>query len=217
MLLFVKPGTLARRIFTYWRNIISLCLSVWSGPFIALAFAGLPQTPVALPVTSESQDPSTTEHVSRPSAEDDLATILQSGSTNTRAYRVVIHHDGSATVEINGAGLLQKSEPASQQFPPGTIDIKTLRRLLRGIGDVSRIPTGGCAKSVSFGTRTQIVYAGKTSGDLQCIRQETAGSDEAALQPAKDLSKFVQTTLDQLRIDARRVRFMRPPQPSAPQ
>lgn len=174
--------------------------------FIALALGVLAQNPVAPPpVTPENQTPSTAEQEKRPDAKNDLVTILQSGSTNARAYKVVIHYDGSATAKISGAGLLQESEPASQQFPPGTIDTKPLGRLLREIGDVSKIPTGGCAKSASFGTRTQIVYAGKTSGDLQCIPQQAAGSDEAALQRDNDLSKFVQTTLRQLGINNRRV------------
>lgn len=172
---------------------------------IALAFAWLPQNPAAAPVTPESQAPST-EHGRKPSAKDDLATILQSGSTNTRAYRVVIHNDGSATADISGAGSLQRSEPPqTQRFPPGTINTKQLRHLLAGIGDVSKIPTGGCAKSVSFGTRTQIMYAGKTSGDLQCIRQQAPDGDQAPLQASEDLGKFVQATLSQLKVNDRRL------------
>jgi hypothetical protein len=170
---------------------------------IALALGLSPQSPAAPPtVTPKGQAPSIAEH----GAEDELATILQSGSTNIRGYKVVIRHDGSATAEISGRGIVQKSEPMqSQQFPAGTIDTKTLRRLLQEIGDVSKIPTGNCAKSVSFGTRTQIAYEGKTSGDLQCIRQQAADVDQAALQGSKDLSKFVQTTLGQLRLNQRSV------------
>jgi hypothetical protein len=74
------------------------------------------------------------------------------------------------------------------------------------IGDVNRIPTGACAKSVSFGTRTQINYASKTSGDLQCIRQPASGGDQALLQASEDLGRFVQTSLSQLRINVRPVR-----------
>ena len=79
-------------------------------------------------------------------------------------------------------------------------------RLLTEIGDVSKIPTGGCAKSVSFGTRTQITYAGKTSGDLQCIRQQASDGDQAPLRAYEDLGRFVQTTLGQLKINDRRIR-----------
>jgi hypothetical protein len=125
-----------------------------------------------------------------------LATITQSRSPNTLGYRIVIHNDGSATAEIGGASFALRTEPSRlQEFPPGAIDIMILRRLLTEIGDVSRIPTGGCPKSVSFGTRTQITYASKTSGDLQCIRR----------QASEALGKFVQATLGQLKINDRRI------------
>jgi hypothetical protein len=141
-----------------------------------------------------------------PGVESILAFITQSGSTNSRGYKVVIHNDGSATVAIGGTGFALRTEPSrSQQFPPGTIDTDTLRRLLTQIGDVSRIPTGSCAKSVSFGTRTQITYASKTSGDLQCIRQQVSDGDHAPLQASEDLGRFVQTTLGQLKINDRRI------------
>jgi hypothetical protein len=156
--------------------------------------------------TPQNQATATAGQDMKPGVEGNLATIIQSGSTNTRAYKVVIHNDGSATAEISGASFAFRVQPPrSQQFPPGTIDTKTLRRLLTQIGDVRRIPTGACAKSASFGTRTQIAYAGKTSGDLQCIRQQASGSDQALLQASEDLSRFVQTTLSQLKINDWRV------------
>src|SRR5580658_5113575 len=73
------------------------------------------------------------------------------------------------------------------------------------IGDVSKIPTGGCAKSASFGTHTQITYGSKTSGDLQCIRQQAPDGDHAPLQASEDLGRFVQKTLGQLKINDRRI------------
>jgi hypothetical protein len=138
----------------------------------------------------------------------DLATIIQSRSTNRRAYKVVIHNDGSATAELDGAGVGLGSEPEPsrpQQFPPGTVDTDELRRLLEDIGDVSRIPTGGCMKSASFGRRTQIAYAGKTSGDLQCVQRQASGDDPVPLQSSRDLGRLVETTLSRLKIDDRRI------------
>ncbi|MGB7281011.1 MAG: hypothetical protein WBE13_02020 [Candidatus Acidiferrum sp.] len=135
-----------------------------------------------------------------------LATITQSRSTNTLGYRIVIHVDGSATAEIGGANSALRSEPSrSQQFPAGAVDTKTLRRLLTEIGDVSKIPTGRCAKSVSFGTRTHVTYAGRTSGDLQCIRQQASNGDQAPLQACEDLGRFVRKMLGQLKINDRRI------------
>lgn len=168
-----------------------------------LVVAGLLQSTLpSAPQTSapDSQATSKTGPEARHGVEGNLATILQSGSTNTRAYKVVIHYDGSATAETSGASSLRESVQAqSQRFPPGTVDTKNLLRLLREIGDVSKIPTGSCAKSVSFGTRTQISCAGKTSGDLQCIRQHTADGDQALVQASEDLSRWVHTTLSELK------------------
>ena len=175
----------------------------------ALAVAGLLQSscaaaPQATP--SEGQSTATPGQEMKQGVEGDLATIVKSRSTNTRGYELVIHQDGSATAEISGATVAFRVDPPrSQQFPPGTIDTKTLRRLLADIGDVSKIPSGGCAKSASFGTRTQITYAGKTSGDLQCIRRQASDGDQAPLQASEDLSRFVQTTLGQLKINDRRI------------
>jgi hypothetical protein len=189
----------------------------WNGPMndrllsvlpLVLVFAGLfSSNPVAaLQAITPGNHQATAEQEVKQGVEGILATITQSRSTNTRGYEVVIHNDGSATAEIGGANFGLRTEPSrSQQFPPGTIDAKTLRRLLIEIGDVSRIPTGGCAKSVSFGTRTQITYASKTSGDLQCIRRQASDVDQAPLQVSEDLGRFVQTTLGQLKINDRRV------------
>jgi len=177
---------------------------------VILAFAGL--VPSSLAAAQTATSPASRAlagggQSAQQGGEGDLATITQSRSTNTRAYKVVIHNDGSATAEGGGpaAFSLQSQPPRSQQFSPGTVDIKTLRRLLDEIGDVSRIPTGNCAKSASFGTRTAISYAGKTSGDLQCVRQQASGGDDPALlQAAEELSRFVQTTLGQLKTNSRR-------------
>lgn len=191
------------------------------GLTFVLAFAGLLRSNVAAAqpaiLPENGQAKASTEPEMKHAAEDILAVITQSRSTNTRGYKVEIHNDGSATAEIAGASFVGGTEPPrSQQFPPGTINTNTLRRLLTEIGDVSTIPTGGCAKSVSFGTRTQITYAGKTSGDLQCIRPQPSEGHPAPLQAAEDLGRFVQRTLAQLKIDDRRIRWTQPMQPVRP-
>jgi len=179
--------------------------------FIVFALAGLLPGNAAVgqqAAASQGQSGVTAEHPTTQDTEGVLAVITQSRSTNTRGYKVVIHTDGGATAEIEGASFVGRVEPPrSQQFPPGTIDTKTLRRLLTEIGDVSSIPTGACAKSVSFGTRTQITYAGKTSGDLQCIRRQSPDGQQVLPPAAEELGRFVQTTLGQLKIDARRIRL----------
>jgi len=185
--------------------------------WLALAFAGLlPSNPAnaqqATATGSQTAAPAPSPSAVKRSATDYLATIIQSSSTNTRGYKLVIHKDGSAVAEINGTTMglrvgqgQELGQARPQHFAAGTIDAKTLRRLLRKVGDVSKIPTGGCPKSVSFGTRTQVEYLRKTSGDLQCIRQPAADADQALLQASEDLGKFVQTTLSQLKVNDRRL------------
>src|SRR5271156_649133 len=173
---------------------------------LVLVFAGLlPSNPAAVQqaITPDNHQ-ATTRAEQETGVKGILATVTQSRSTNSPGYRVVIYADGSAIAEIGGAISALRTEPSrSQQFPPGTIDTKTLRRLLTEIGDVSKIPTGGCAKSASFGTRTQITYASKTSGDLQCIRPQASDGDQAPQQASGDLGRFVKTTLGQLKINDR--------------
>lgn len=169
------------------------------GLFQGSCAAAQQATPRSSPATA------TTRQGTNPGDGGDLATIIQSRSTNTRAYNVVIHNDGSATAEISGASPASGNPPArSQRFPPGTIDTHALRSLITKVGDVSRIPIGFCMKSASFGTTTTISYAGGNSGDLQCIRQQASAGEQALLQASKELGKFVQTTLNQLKIDTRR-------------
>jgi hypothetical protein len=175
---------------------------------LVLVFAGLlPSNPAAAQqaITPENhQATATTEQET--GVNGILATITQSRSTNTLGYRILIYDDGSATAEIPGGGSALRTESSrSQEFPPGAVDTKTLRRLLTEIGDVSKMPTGGCAKSASFGTRTQITYASKTSGDLQCIRPQASDGDHAPQQACEDLGRFVKTTLGQLKINDRRI------------
>jgi hypothetical protein len=170
---------------------------------LLLAVTWLPQdTPKLNPQAPAPEGQATAPSSNKkPKAERTLATIIQSGSTNTRPYKVTIRRDGSATIELGGSNA-----PALREVPAGTVDAKTLRQLLREVHDVTKIPAGRCAKSVSFGTSTEIAYAGKTSGDLQCIRADTsAEADTSKLQAGQELSKFVQTTLQELRVNASRI------------
>jgi len=170
---------------------------------LLLALTWLPQDaskPTEQTPTPESQATAPSSN-KEPKAGRTLATIIQSGSTNTRPYRVTIRKDGSATVELGGSNA-----PPSKELPAGTVDAKTLRQLLRAVHDVTKIPAGRCAKSASFGTSTQIAYAGKTSGDLQCIQAGTsAEADNSKLQSSQELGKFVQATLQELKVNASRI------------
>ena len=121
----------------------------------------------------------------------DLATI--SGCTNESRYTLVIHDDGSAS---GNAGAIGCDSMRLLQFPPGTIDTKTLLFLLAEIGDVSRIPAKACPETFTLGKpTTEISYAGKTSGDLQHIEK---GGDQELLRASEELARFVQMTVNHL-------------------
>jgi hypothetical protein len=70
---------------------------------LALAFAGLLQSSSAAAqqaITPASQATTTAGQETKQGVEGILATIIQSRSTNTRARKIVIHNDGSATAAI---------------------------------------------------------------------------------------------------------------------
>jgi hypothetical protein len=189
------------------RNIFPLILALAG---LNCARAGRAQESAPPPSQATPVKPEVPSDETTPTAKNVLTTILQSGSTNSRGYRVVIRTDGSATVELGSPrGRLNinredSTQEKPQEFPPRSVDAKALHHLLEEIGDVSKIPTGGCAKSVSFGTRTQIVYAGKTSGDLQCVRQASSTSG-TSFEQAEQLAKMVREILQKLKVNDRRL------------
>jgi len=123
----------------------------------------------------------------------DLATI--SGCTNDCKYTLVIHDDGSAA---GNAGAIFSESIRLLQFPPGTVDTKTLLFLLGEIGDVSRIPAKPCPETFTSGEpTTRMSYAGKTSGDLQHIEK---GGDPELLRASEELARFLQTTVNHLKL-----------------
>ncbi|HEX8814643.1 MAG TPA: hypothetical protein VF753_04005 [Terriglobales bacterium] len=179
------------------------------GAYISLvASAWMTMTNMASPIKQNSpQSGQSSSNSSQSNArnQDALAVIEQSGSTNTRAYKVTIRNDGSATAEI--AASVSPAHPQaarSQEFPAATIDAKTLRQLLTEIDDVSKIPIGPCAKPASFGTRTLISYAGNTSGDLQCVRGIMPGATDEKLELYENLSQFVAKILRDLKVNTSR-------------
>jgi hypothetical protein len=105
--------------------------------------------------------------------------INNSGSTNTAGWQLVINPDGS------GAFVSQPGHPinyGSKEYPAGTFNITGITTIIDQFGGASKIPTGTCAKSVSFGTTTTITYNGSTSGDVSCLTGTSVLSQELRLQ-----------------------------------
>jgi hypothetical protein len=112
-----------------------------------------------------------------PTDHSEVASCAESASTNRAGVTVVVYGDGSAERTVGP----QRNLPSgtSAVFAAGSPDVLAFLRDVMAVGDVSRIPIGNCAKSVSFGTRTTITAYGKTSGDVQCAAMPSAV--EAAL------------------------------------
>lgn len=115
------------------------------------------------------------------SQSEQFLTITNSGSTNFAGYVIRINKDGS--------GLLQyMSRPSdansnkSKIFPAKTFSINQMTSTLNQIKDVTTIPIkSDCVKSASFGSKTTIMYKGKTSGDTSCMT-DNASSTYQTLQ-----------------------------------
>ncbi|HEY7418058.1 MAG TPA: hypothetical protein VH593_22950 [Ktedonobacteraceae bacterium] len=106
--------------------------------------------------------------------QDALATIKNSGSTNTVGWTLTINKDGSGAITYDQAREHGFSHHTNKTFMAGTFASKQLETLLTQIGDVSTIPNHNCLKPASFGSTTTITYQGKTSGDLTCLTQQDA-------------------------------------------
>jgi hypothetical protein len=131
-----------------------------------------------------------------PTGTNILAIINVSGSTNTFPYSITVYQDGSAKAAVEGS-------TSSETLPPKTVNIVQLQGLLNQIGDVSKIANGSCAKSVSFGTTTTISYNGNTSGDLQCLKD-----DSTEPRADKDLAAFVANLQAEVKINTSRVHMI---------
>jgi len=107
------------------------------------------------------------------SANNIVAVITNSGSTNTPGFTLTLYTDGSGALTYKQDLNAQRFHRyADKKFPPGTFDSNQYTSILTQINDVSAIPDHGCLKSVSFGTTTTITYKGKTSGDLSCLSNQ---------------------------------------------
>jgi hypothetical protein len=93
------------------------------------------------------------------------ATIVNSGSTNTAAYTLVIAPDGSATLAQDGA-----AQPEVVAAPQA----RWLFEKLHEAEPVDSLGSGHCMKSASFGTSTVVTWNGRSSSDLSCDDNPTS-------------------------------------------
>ncbi len=88
-----------------------------------------------------------------------VATIVNSGSTNTAGYRLTVNENG--TVALVQGDVTLKKHVAPEIVTRFFAD-------LRAAAPVDAIPAAMCMKSASFGTTTRVLYRGKVSPDVSC-------------------------------------------------
>jgi hypothetical protein len=119
----------------------------------------------------------------------DSATIVDSGSTNTSGYRIVVRSDGSAAASLQQLRSSQSSTPK-----PFTISKAVASRFFADLaaarkGNATTVP---CMKSASFGTTLRITWQGWTSPDLSCPPKDALGkaliADVQAIREASGIS-----------------------------
>ena len=98
----------------------------------------------------------------------DAAVIVDSGSTNTAGFRIVVERSGNA---VDTQTPRQPEETREAQPRRRTLPRRLLRRFyadLEAGKPLSGLPHARCLKSASFGTTLTIELAGETTPDLSC-------------------------------------------------
>jgi hypothetical protein len=121
----------------------------------------------------------------------DAAVIVNSGSTNTRPYRIVVRPNRSAVVMTTG-----------QAERKATLSAKTSDAFFKDLAaamPLSKIAHQPCMKSASFGSSTYVEYKGERSPDISC------GAEGAGAKLAEDVRRIA----DELKV-VTFGRFVRP-------
>jgi hypothetical protein len=119
----------------------------------------------------------------------DVAVIVNSGSTNTAGFRIVVERSGKA--EFTAAPRRSSRSPDEtpkqmERMLPDTV-VKRFYSDLDAAKPLSSLPNRRCMKSASFGTKLTIELGGEETPDLSC-----GSGDNAKLQDlVRDASEIV--------------------------
>jgi|SRR5579863_1314941 hypothetical protein len=118
----------------------------------------------------------------------DVAVIVNSGSTNTAGFRIVVERSGNAEFTAGPPRPNRPDEKPKQmrrKLPDPLVE--RLYSDLDAAKPLSSLPSQRCAKSASFGTKLTIEFGGQESPDLSC-----GPGDNAKLQAlARDANEIV--------------------------
>jgi len=101
-----------------------------------------------------------------------FAAIVDSGSTNTNGFRIVVEQSGRTQSTMAPRGP-QGSSAKTPAPTSGMISATLAKRLYSDLDvawPLSSLPSQHCLKSASFGTRLTIEFDGQTTPDLSCGR-----------------------------------------------
>jgi hypothetical protein len=121
----------------------------------------------------------------------DVAVIVNSGSTNTVGFRIVVERSGKA--EFTGGPRRSGRSPDER---PRQMDRELPDTLVRrfysdldAAKPLSSLPNRRCMKSASFGTKLTIEFSGEETPDLSCGSGDNA-SLQALVQDANEILKL---------------------------
>jgi hypothetical protein len=100
----------------------------------------------------------------------DNAVIIDSGSTNTAAYRIAVERSGkTAYSQIpRKAGRSPDARPIRKNADVGGALVARFYADLEAARPFSSLPRRGCMKSASFGTTLTVTFGDETTPDLSC-------------------------------------------------
>src|SRR5450755_480853 len=115
------------------------------------------------------------------------AVILNTGSTNTLGYRIVVQQSGAAEI-VNGPRRAVGSVPASlaAQF------YKDLEAAM----PLSAHGASTCMKSASFGSSMFVWWHGSRSNDLSCGAASSVATDSSKIAQALGATTMFRSTLE---------------------
>ncbi len=119
----------------------------------------------------------------------DVAVIVNSGSTNSAGFRIVVERSGKAefTAVPRKSGRSPDETPKQMERTLPDAMVKRFYADLDAAKPLSSLPNRRCMKSASFGTKLTIEFAGEETPDLSC-----GSGDDAKLQDlVRDANEIV--------------------------
>jgi hypothetical protein len=125
-------------------------------------------------------------------APSDSAVIVNSGSTNSYGYTIVVSPDGKGSITMQaGGGSTQTTTPK-----PFSVSATAAARFFSDLAAArkAKTTTAACMKSASFGTSVHVTWQGWKSPDLTCPPNDSLGDalvkDVAAIRQAAGISEL---------------------------